>query len=248
MSKARNPTKTSARRPVASRATKRAKTSRPSKLLPPADLIPATGDREQWLQLAAVRLRELVHSACSKLGIVPVTHAMPQVSCSWPMGRSGATLSETAVNEAGQPVITISPVMGRGWALWDAGGWEDPDLAVAAHLLHELIHLAAGHDDGHRGNFARIAHALEFRSPLGDAVPADGLMLQLHKGVLRRLGPYPHVSVQPTSDHRPGARVQRNRQRKWVCEHCGKIVRAAGGELTALHLCDDGRQGRFVAG
>jgi len=223
------------------RAPTRAKTTRRQKPAAPAVLFQAPGSREEWLERASQILLPFVRQATAWVGVASALTVPPRVSCSWLPGRNTKALAMTTPNEStGVLEITISPILGQGWEQHGFHG--DHTVAVLGHLLHELIHCVVGLDAGHRGAFPAVAAMVGLESPYSEPHIGADLEPQLKQQVLARLGAYPHDSMAPPV-RQPG---QQNRQRKYVCEHCGRIIRAAGG-LRALHLCGDGQQGRFIA-
>lgn len=220
---------------------RRARSSRRPKAAAPTVPFQLPASREEWLERASQILLPFVRQAASWRGVSTALTVPPRVSCSWLPGRNTKALAMTMPNEAtGVLEITISPLLGRGWEQHGFKG--DHTVATLGHLLHELIHCVVGLDEGHRGAFPAVAEMVGLEAPYSQPSVGEQLLPQLEEQVIHRLGEYPHDSmVQPVK--RGG---QQNRQRKWVCEHCGKIVRAAGS-LEALHLCGDGQQGRFIA-
>ncbi len=205
---------------------------------------PIAADRERWL----ARCAQLLHPLVTQIAAwerIPLQHRIPpQISCSWPAGRSSKILSQTVINEANQqPQISLSPLVGNG--MQTARG-ESHSLRAALQILHELVHIAAGPNCGHREEFSDIALGVGFSHPLADAVATPDLVTTIKKSVLQRIGEYPHVAVVPDNNDTPGARRQKNRQRKYVCRHCDQIIRCAGEKLIAIHCCEDGKTGQFI--
>ena len=228
-------------------ATKKAKSTRNSKNRAgkAPRLEPINGDCEAWLSRAVQLLGPYVMRVASfeKIRLqrgIPVAG----VICSWLPGKVKG-LSHTIIRTDG-PVILMSPIVGRGWADWDKEeGQEDHTTAALCLILHELIHIAVGLDVGHTGDFRKLALAVGLKRPLEEATPSDELHDMLIDDVWSRIGEYPGVSTKPETLDVPGARKQKNRQRKYVCANCGRIIRAAGEYLNATHNCDDGRIGAF---
>lgn len=63
-------------------------------------------------------------------------------------------------------------------------------------LLHELIHAAVGTEEGHRGEFKRVALALGLQGKMTATIAEPGT--ELHgklSRIARELGPYPHKAL-----------------------------------------------------
>jgi hypothetical protein len=200
----------------------------------PAPLLEVIPTREDWLCRAAQILLPFVRQAAAWEQVPSALVLPPSLSCSWPPGRGTGTVSMSVPQPSGGYDICISPVLGQGWE-----GDETADIAVLSHLVHELVHCVVGHDCGHRGAYAAVATAVGLAQPLTEPRSEPGLASQLEKQVLARLGSYPHRAVKPPS------KTGGNRQRKWVCARCGRIIRCAG-DLQAQHLCGEGQVGLFV--
>lgn len=129
----------------------------------------------------------------------------------------------------------------------------DDGVAVACTLAHELVHAAVGLQEGHKGNFAKVAKALGFQAPLTHAQQPDGLVAWLQP-MLDAMGKLPHgainysrhgeirvkrggggvvqVPTEPDQDGGEGSAPVNNRppkqttrMKKCVCEQCGYTVR-----------------------
>jgi hypothetical protein len=213
----------------------KAKVTHTTKSAPP--LAPAQElleNREEWLDRACQLLLPFVRQAAAWLGIASPLTLPPRVACSWLPGRATAALSASLPNpRTRQLEIVLSPSLGQGRP--------DADIEVLGWLLHELTHAVVGAEHGHLGPFARVSAQLGMAAPYSQGGVGEDLAYQLRQQVLRRIGRYPHSALPLPKRLSSG----QNRQRKWVCDTCGKIVRCAG-ELQALHLCGGEQQGRFV--
>lgn len=193
--------------------------------------------REGWLEEACLLLLPRIRQAAAWAGVPCLLTTPPAVSCSWAAGRSTkALVSSTKSGKSWE--IALSPVVGEGWSKQGHGG--DHSTAALALLAHELVHCATG-ETLHKGAFLQVAQFIGLAMPYSKAGAGDGLLQLLNTELLPRLGTYPHTSVAP-----PVAKKGQNRQKKYVCANCGKIVRCAGG-LEALHLCADGKKSPFIA-
>lgn len=196
--------------------------------------------REGWLRAAAEMLLPLVRQAAAWAGVPSTLALPPAVACSWPPGRS-TTLTSTSLRSGEGWETTISPTLGQT-SLEE--GRTEVDLCVLAHLTHELVHCVVGDPDSHQGAFARVAAQVGLVVPLREAQAGYDLEQQVAEQVLSRIGHYPHIAV-PQGAEQQQRKQDRNRQKKYVCSNCGKIVRCAG-DVRALHMCEDGTQAPFV--
>ena len=193
--------------------------------------------REGWLEEACLLLLPRIRQAAAWAGVPCLLTTPPAVSCSWAAGRSTKALVSSTKAGKGYE-ISLSPVVGEGWE--KQGNKGDYSTAALALLAHELVHCATG-EALHKGAFLMVAQAIGLAMPYAKATAGDGLLHLLDTELLPTLGAYPHTSVAP-----PAAKKGQNRQKKYVCANCGKIIRCAGG-LSALHLCADGKKSPFVA-
>jgi hypothetical protein len=70
------------------------------------------------------------------------------------------------------------------------------DSLDAAYILaHELVHIAVGIDQGHKGDFAKVALALGFTRPLTHKAPPTELLLTMLQPAIDALGPIPHARM-----------------------------------------------------
>lgn len=216
---------------------KAAKSQKQGKKQPPLEEGMELLTREGWLRRAVELLLPFVRQAAAWASVPAALTVPPRVSCSWPSGRATKALSQSAMVGEGEWSILMSPMLGHE-SLQEAD--EKHDLQVLAHLAHELVHCVSGQDRLHGGAFRRIAEQIGLAIPIARPRLAPGLGQQMREQILARIGHYPHVSESLPSRPSGG-----NRQKKWICENCGKIVRCAG-DLQALHLCEDGARGRFM--
>jgi hypothetical protein len=108
--------------------------------------------REQWLERAATLIRD---------SLIPQLDGHPyRVSCGWP-ATAALSHGKRRTGECWFPVhssdhkthnLFISPVL------------QNP-VEVLETLAHELIHVAAGPNVGHKGAFVRIAKSIGFKAP-----------------------------------------------------------------------------------
>jgi hypothetical protein len=102
----------------------------------------------------------------------------------------------------------------------------DKPLDVIAVLLHELVHVEAGIQCGHRGRFASVARAVGLTGPMTSTVPGDALL----QGIVEVLGAYPHAKVDPNARKKQGTRLL-----KLQCSDCGWTARVSGLQARRLH-------------
>jgi hypothetical protein len=108
---------------------------------------------------------------------------------------------------------------------------------VLETLAHELIHVAAGPNVGHKGAFVKIAKFIGFKAPW-TTTPATPELIQHLNGLLVNLGPYPHAAI----DKR-GRKKQRTRLLKVVCADCGYMIRTTQQWIdTGLPTCACGSE------
>jgi len=113
-----------------------------------------------------------------------------------------------------------------------------PDLAdpaeVAAVLVHELCHVAAGIPAGHGPAFRTVATALGLTGKMTATTAGDALTLRLAP-ILAQLGPLPHASL--GLGNSTGPKKQSARLLKASCSACGYTVRVTRkwAEVGAPH-------------
>ena len=167
-------------------------------------------NREEWLQKATSELRKVFERDQVK---VPPIH----VSVGWP-SRGGVSQKRRTVGQCwdsqtsadGVPHVFISPVL------------EDA-VDVLATLAHEMIHAVCGSEEGHKGEFVRIAKEFGFTSPWTQTPMGEDAEGRLCK-VADSLEPYPHVKLTPTTKERK-PQTTRMKLIKCVSDECGYQVR-----------------------
>ena len=172
-----------------------------------------TSNREAWLLKAVVAFDPLL----SKAGY-PVKKPI-YVSVGWPKGRRGVKAGAIGqcwpgtMSKDGQGHIFISPSLADSTRVLDV-------------LLHEVGHDIVGCNHGHRKPFADFCVAVGLLKPWTATTAGPELQVKLEK-IVTKLGPYPHASLASISE----GKKQTTRMRKYVCEGCGQIVRAASDDL-----------------
>ena len=107
----------------------------------------------------------------------------------------------------------------------------DEPVEVLRILAHEFIHVWAGIECGHRGEFARIAKAIGFTGPMTQT-PATPALLAKLTDIADVLGNYPHAKIDPSLRKKQGTRML-----KMCCSDCGftSRVSAKWGERITEH-------------
>jgi hypothetical protein len=135
-------------------------------------------NRETWLNLLAQKMAPRF----DEMGF-----PLPKFRVSVGFGAAGqrsATAAEvwhSSVSEDGTFEILIMPDQ------------VDADL-VACHLAHELTHTAVGFDQGHKGNFAKVALALGMNRPMTATTPGPAFK-EWVAPFLAELGAMPHAKL-----------------------------------------------------
>jgi hypothetical protein len=175
-------------------------------------------NREAWLGEAAQQLADLI---LTSENVPPL-----RISVGWPGGGSRKTRVgecwSTGSSADGINQIYVSPIRG-----------ESDTQHVLGTLLHEMIHAINDCEDGHRGEFARIARAAGFEAPLTSADNrSDELSARLDE-VAEIVGPFPHAEIMSgtAADNPP---KQNTRQLKIQCPEDGYIARTTRKWLDEL--------------
>ena len=180
-------------------------------------------ERETYLAAAAVALQHEIFPLAG-IDAAQWSQRKYRVSCGFPIGYRGSRTGKVALGQAFDPSISadgtfevfINPILDR-------------PLDVIAVLAHELAHVWAGIQCGHRGEFARIARAIGLVGPLTATVPGDDLRGKL-QGIVDMLGAYPHAKVDPNARRKQGTRLL-----KLQCGDCGWTARVSALQANRLH-------------
>lgn len=129
----------------------------------------------------------------------------------WPRGRSADKVNEIFINP------TMSNVR-----------------EIIAVLVHEAIHASDDCASGHKGHFARVAHA----------VGLEGKLTATHAGPVLKAKIEAAIAVRPELKHGAlmlgGLKKQTTRMVKHECHECGAIWRmAAKWEVTVCPCCGE---------
>lgn len=165
-----------------------------------------TTNRETWL-----------NDLAAKMAPTFAEHGFPlpplRVSIGWPSAGKDAGVAgecwDKSVSADGHFEIFLNPSRAES-------------TAVGATLAHELIHAAVGFDQGHKGNFAKVALSLGFARPLthvSDDTPER--LAEWLRPMLAEVGNLPHAAI---NHSRQGA---------------GRVKRGSGG-VTRVPVPDGG--------
>ena len=184
-----------------------------------ADSSGANSERVAWLEKAYKLLRdELLPEAPER---VTITFGFPSKGARPSRNQRIGEYAHFLENcDAGPGLLTLHPTIFREPA------------RVLDVLLHEMIH-AACPNDGHRGQFPKLAKRVGLTGRMTATVAGDELKAKLEGFLADRLPPMPNGHGDLTSDRKK----QSTRLRKYVCPSCGQIVRAATDCLNAV--CGD---------
>lgn len=180
-------------------------------------------EREPWLAAAAVALQHQVFPRAS-IEASQWEQRRYRVACGFPIGYRGSRTGKVALGQAFDPSISadgtfevfINPILDR-------------PMDVLAVLAHELAHVWAGIEAGHRGEFARIARAIDLVGPLTSTSAGSWLSNELHD-IAHILGAYPHAKVDPNARKKQGTRLL-----KLQCSSCGWTARVSSLQGNRLH-------------
>jgi hypothetical protein len=105
----------------------------------------------------------------------------------------------------------------------------DRPMDVLAVLAHELAHVWAGIQCGHRGEFARVARGIDLVGALTSTTAGAWLSAEL-ADIAQILGAYPHAKIDPNSRKKQGTRLL-----KLQCSDCGWTARVSALQANRLH-------------
>jgi hypothetical protein len=179
-------------------------------------------ERETYLQAAAVMLQ---HSVFTAAGIDPSEWESKKyrVSCGFPIGFRGSRTGKVTIGQAFDPSISadgtaevfINPIL-------------DKPSDVVAVLAHELVHVFAGIQCGHKGEFKRIARAIGLVGALTATVAGEELQTKIDE-IVTALGNYPHGKIDPNMRKKQGTRLL-----KLECADCGWTARLSAMQAARL--------------
>lgn len=135
-------------------------------------------NRETWLNLLADKMAPRF----AEMGFpLPRYRVAVGFGGNGQRSRSAAEVWHSSVSDDGTFEILIMPDQ------------VDADL-VACHLAHELTHTAVGFDQGHKGDFARVALALGLNRPMTATTPGPAFK-EWVAPFLEELGAMPHARL-----------------------------------------------------
>lgn len=159
--------------------------------------------REEWLNAAVLALRPLFDEAGA------ADYPKLRVSCGFPKGGRGAIGQAWTPEASGDATaeIFISPKL---QTLAETNG-----ASVLDVLVHELIHVIVGIDEGHRGQFKTMALAIGLEGKMTATVASETLVNKLLE-LAAPLGRYPHAELTDLKTTK-----QTTRMLKVLCPGCG---------------------------
>lgn len=179
--------------------------------------------REQWLELAVLKLRPLFAEHDIELPRV-------RVSVGWPsrggVGSKRKVIGQcwkTTVAGDGVSQLFISPVL-------PLPGTEM--VEVLGVLVHELIHAVDDCDSGHKGAFGKMARAMGLEGKLTATTVGADLAVRLGQ-IIDEIGTYPHSALNPFEMEKQRPK-QSTRMLKLTCPNDGYIVRTTRRWLDDL--------------
>lgn len=180
-------------------------------------------ERETYLQAAAVMLQ---HSVFTAAGIEPSAWESKKyrVSCGFPIGYRGSRTGKVTIGQAFDPSISadgtaevfINPIL-------------DKPSDVVAVLAHELVHVFAGIQCGHKGEFKRIAREIGLVGALTSTVAGADLQAKIDD-IVAALGAYPHGKIDPNLRKKQGTRLL-----KLSCGECDWTARLSAMQAARLN-------------
>lgn len=165
-------------------------------------------NREMWLGVVMDELRPMFKQAGYPLPKnVRVTCGFPSTHARSALKRAIGESWTSDASGDGTYEVLISPV-------------EEDSVKAGAILAHELAHISAGHQHGHRGPFVECIRAIGLEGK-PTATSAGDAFISFMKGVIKLYGKYPHAAL----DVNPERKVQGTRLLKCWCPECGYTAR-----------------------
>lgn len=170
--------------------------------------------REQWLELAVLKLRPLFAEIDVDLPNVRVSTGWPSKGGTRSKGKVIGQCWKSTVAADGFCQLFFSPILDHGTLL-------------LATLVHELIHAWDDCDSGHKGKFAEKAKAIGLSGKMTATVVEEGSELDGKlKAILEELGQYPHSALNYEElELVGGEKKQTTRMIKLLAECCEYTVR-----------------------
>jgi len=160
--------------------------------------------REEWLMAAAQAVRPLFDEQGA------ADYPKFRVSCGFPKGGRKAIGQAWTPKASGDETaeLFISPKLEK---LTQYG--------VVDTLVHELIHAIVGNEEGHKGQFRKLAKAIGLSGKM-TATFAEGALEDRMLELVAPLGPYPHAELSSLT-----VQKQSTRMLKVQCPGCGFTCR-----------------------
>jgi hypothetical protein len=104
----------------------------------------------------------------------------------------------------------------------------DKPSDVVAVLAHELVHVFAGIQCGHKGEFKRIAREIGLTGALTATVAGEELQAKIDE-IVAALGAYPHGKIDPNMRKKQGTRLL-----KLFCGNCDWTARLSAMQAARI--------------
>jgi len=168
-------------------------------------------NREQWLTSVGGLLNAQVFQ--------PVGYEASdfRISVGFPIKGGRPTLSgKVSIGECHSPQssadnkaqVFISPILC------------DP-IKVIETVAHEMVHVIAGNECGHKGPFKRLAVSIGLTGKMTQTT-AGPVLLEKIQAIINEMPEYPHGELTPDTANRKGSRLV-----KIVCPACDNVARQA---------------------
>lgn len=171
---------------------------------------PAIGAREQWLTNGAEKLAPRLNAAGFPMP------ANARYTCGFP-SRGGLGKKKRTIGQCWDSTCSAD----KTFEILISPTQSDP-VQVLAILLHEMIHAAVGLQEGHKGNFRKVAKATGLEGKMTATVPGAALIVDL-KEIAASLGAYPHATLDGRMHSGPAK--QSTRLIKCQCPSCDFTIR-----------------------
>jgi hypothetical protein len=162
--------------------------------------------REQWLELAILKLRPLFAEQDIHLPAVRVSVGWPSRGGTANKGKVIGQCWKSTVATDGVAQIFISPILGHD---------RDEVVKMLGVLVHELIHAVDDCVSGHKGAFAQMAKRMGLTGKMTATTVGEDLA-GLLSGVIDEVGEYPHAVLRFEEMERQRSK-QTTRMLKVVC-------------------------------
>jgi hypothetical protein len=136
-----------------------------------------------------------------------------RVSCGWPYGTRAASKRKVgqcwdrSASKDGVAQIFISPAI-------------DETMQAIGILAHELVHATVGVSEGHGGDFATLAKAVQMEGKMPECRPNDQFRLFIENNIVSRLGAYPHAAINIDDENREKVTGEKKDGTRMVKCHC----------------------------